>query len=161
MNTFVFSSKEELLAKVKKDGACKEGLDWAKKQDSLETILKEIPLDYRLWCLGKGYSQFSDRCPWEQLDGFTLSYLLYKQPQFSDRCSWEKLNGFHWTDLLSKQPQFSYRCPWERLNGIAWAYLLSEQPQFSDRCSWEKLNGIAWAYLLSEQPQLKKFMRGV
>ena len=92
MNTFVFSSKEELIFQAERDRACEEGLKWAKKQNSLETILKEIPLEYRVWCLEKRYSQFEKDCDWEQLDGWDWSNLLSKQPQFSDRCDWEKLN---------------------------------------------------------------------
>ena len=87
MNTFVFSSKEELLEQAKKDGACKGGLLWAKEQTSLEMILKEIPFSYRAWCLIKGYYQFEEGCPWEQLDGCDWRYLLMNQPQFSSFCS--------------------------------------------------------------------------
>ena len=104
-HTFVFSSKIELLSQAKKDNACEEGLEWAKGKDSLETIIKEISLWYRIWCLEKGYSQFIDDCPWERLNGFNWSYILSSQPQFSDRCHWEKLNEYDWIYLLSFQPQ--------------------------------------------------------
>ena len=87
MNTFVFSSKEELLNQAKKDEACEEGLEWANEKDSLESILKEIPLGYRFWCLERGYVQFLDDCSLEQLNGFNWSYILSSQPQFSEFCS--------------------------------------------------------------------------
>ena len=159
MNTFVFSSKEELLSQAKKDRACLKGLDWANEQESLESILKEIPLEYRIWCLIKGYSQFIDDCPWEQLNRWDWVYLLSKQPQFSEYCScWEKLDGEDWETLLSKQPQLSEFCSyWEKLNGEDWSNLLSSQPKFSDRCPWEKLDGEDWSNLLSKQPQFSEY----
>ena len=162
MNTFVFSSKEELLSQAEKDEACKKGLEWAKEKDSLENVIKEIPLLYRIWCLEKGYSQFIDDCPWEELDGFNWTYLLSSQPQLSKFCSyWEKLNEFNWICLLSKQPKFSEFCfYWEQLNEWHWVYLLSSQPKFSEFCScWEKIDGIYWTYLLFKQPQLEKFRK--
>jgi len=105
MSTFVFSSEEELLNQAKRDHACQVGLNWVKEQESLETIIKEIPLEYRIWCLEKGYSQFIDYCPWEELDGWDWRYLLIEQPQFSEFCFWNKLDDEDWADLCSKQPQ--------------------------------------------------------
>ena len=106
MNTFVFSLKEELLEQAKKDEACKGGLFWASEQESLESILEEITLGYRLWCLEKGYSQFIDDCPWGKLDGWDWVKLLSKQPQLSKFCHWKKLDDYDWVTLLSFQPQF-------------------------------------------------------
>jgi len=154
MNTFVFSSKEELLEQAKKDGACKGGLLWANEQESLESILEEIPIDYRIWCLKRGYSQFIDDCSWGQLDGEDWRCLLIKQPQFYSFCSyWEKLDGLNWSLLLQKQPQFSSFCFWDKLDGNDWRCLVIEQPQFSELCNWEKLDGYNWRCLLIEQPQ--------
>ena len=161
MNTFVFSSKEELLSQAEKDEACQKGLDWAKEKDSLESILKEIPLDYRIWCLEKGYSQFLNDCPWEQLKGFIWTYLLSKQPQFSKYCSyWDKLDGEDWSNLLSKQPQLSSFCSfWEKLDRWDWLRLLSSQPQFSKFCSWNKLNILDWINLFFKKYQFAKFRK--
>ena len=161
MNTFVFSSKEELLNQAKKDEACEEGLEWANEQESLEFILKEIPMDYRIWCLEKGYSQFLNDCPWEQLKGFIWTYLLSKQPQFSKYCSyWDKLDGEDWSNLLSKQPQLSSFCSfWEKLDRWDWLRLLSSQPQFSKFCSWNKLNILDWINLFFKKYQFAKFRK--
>ena len=87
MTTFIFSSKEEFINQAKVDRASQVELKWAKEQTSLEMILKEIPFSYRAWCLIKGYYQFEEGCPWEQLDGCDWRYLLINQPQFSSFCS--------------------------------------------------------------------------
>jgi len=156
---FVFSSKEELLEQAKKDEACVYGLLWAKEKDSLETILKEIPLDYRLWCLRKGYFQFLNDCPWEKLDEYDWSILLSKQPQLLNLCSLENLDGWHWAYILSKHPKYSNMCSWEKLDGGDWRYLLTRQPQFFEFCKWEKLNNNDWKYLLIHQPQFETFKK--
>ena len=158
MSTFVFSSEEELLNQAKRDHACQVGLNWVKEQESLETIIKEIPLEYRIWCLEKGYSQFIDDCPWEQLRGFNWAYILSKQPQLSKFYScWEQLNGYYWSIILSKQPQFSEHCDWEKIRGWDWVRLLSKQPQMSEYCDWEKLDRWDWVRLLSKQPQFSEY----
>jgi len=158
MSTFVFSSKEELLEQAEKDRACEEGLLWANDKDSLESILKEIPIKYRIWCLKQGYYQFLDDCVWEELDGWYWSNLLSSQPQFSEFCIWGKLSGFNWSILLSEQPQLSKFCSyWENLDGWDWSNLLYYQPQFSEYCDWKKLIVLDWTYLLSKQPQFEIF----
>jgi len=70
-----------------------------------------------LWCLEKGYSQFIDDCPWEELDGQDWMILLSKKPQFSSLCIWDKLIKEDWVDLLFVQPQFYIFCPsWDMLD---------------------------------------------
>jgi len=134
MTTFIFSTKRELIKQARKDEACGEGLAWAKKMPSLKKILKEIPFEYRLWCLEQGYMQFKENCEWEKLEGNDWSFLLSMQPQFLSFFCFpyqEKLDGKHWVSLLLLQPHFCSFCDWKKFKANDWAYLLTFKPEFS------------------------------
>lgn len=153
--TYRFSSLEELLYQATLDRACEDGLEWAESQ-SFETIFKDISFNDRYWCLCRGYIQFAEDCPWEELDGWDWYLLLSKQPQLSEYCDWNKLNKYNWVSLISasEKPQFLVRCPLEIIDGQGWAMILAKQPQLAEYCSWEKLSENQWRYLLLRQPQL-------
>jgi hypothetical protein len=153
---YTFTSKEELLEQALKDNPCSEGYNWACKR-TFKTIIKRIPLNYRFWCLCKGYVQFEEDCPWHRFKGDDWTILILNQPHLAERCHWEKLSREDWVNLLVEQPQLSENCPWDKLNHYDWTYLLVEQPQLSENCPWDKLSGFCWTNLLSKQPQFAKF----
>ncbi len=76
-----FKTKDELLEVLKELGACEEGMDFVNSQSTLDDILKNCNLDYRLWGLGEGLTQFAEHCDWSKLDGVDWSELLIVQPQ--------------------------------------------------------------------------------
>lgn len=100
MRNISFSSKEELINQAKEDNACLPGISWAIKQDSLETILKTIPTDYRVWCLRHGYSQFEEDCKWEKIKAWDWNVLLSSCPQYYKYCDIELLDWNSLTYLL-------------------------------------------------------------
>ena len=106
MTDRTFDDAEQLLAQARQDGACEEGLDWCRGRD-LEDILENLPHDYLLWCLARGYTQFFDRCDLSRLSGQRWAYLLRYQPQLIDRCDTGRLSGDDWADLLLYQPQLA------------------------------------------------------
>ena len=125
-----FETIEELTQRCSKVGACPEGLEWLEEQGSLEQVLEAIELDWRLWALRRGYSQFAEHCDWNKLSGDYWASLLRAQPRFAEHCDWDKLNGWNWSSLLRNQPRFAEHCDWDKLNGGDWGYLLRVQPQF-------------------------------
>jgi hypothetical protein len=153
----IFNTIEELLSQAEKDGACSEGLVWAKRQTSLEYMFVIIPFNYRYWCLAKGYEQFFEGCDKHFLTGNLWSYILEEQPQFHVKCDWGLFSGWNWSRLLLKQPQFHVHCFWEKLDGYDWTILLKDHPQFHDKCDWSLLDCWNWSFLLRHQPQLESF----
>ena len=101
-----FNTIDELREQAIKDEACGEGLEWLDKQTSLKEVIKIIPLEYRLFCLGKEYEQFIKDCDWSKLKGCDWLYLLRRQPQFSIHCDWSKLSDSNWKYLLKFRPKF-------------------------------------------------------
>jgi hypothetical protein len=106
-----FTTLEELNAEWEINGACEEGIEFNQSCKSLEEILEDCPLDFRLWRLVNGYEQFADHCPWDELSGWDWVYLLRDRPEFSEFCPWKKLSGMDWIDLLRFQPHFAEFCP--------------------------------------------------
>ena len=126
-----FTNKDELIEQARKDGACKTGIEFAKSCKDLQEIFETIDKNMLLWCIRKGYEQFTDNCDWSKLNGYDWSYLLRAQPQFVDCCDWDKLIGRDWSRLLEFRPQFSYRCDWDKLTDLDWSNLLEIQPQLA------------------------------
>ena len=102
-----FTNKAELIEQAIKDGACDEGIKFAKSCKDLQEIFETIDANMLFWCLTNGYDQFADRYDFEKLDGFDWSRLLSRQPQFADRCDFEKLDYDDLDFLLKSQPQFA------------------------------------------------------
>ena len=148
-----FETIEELTQQCSKVGACPEGLEWLEEQDSLEQVLEDIELDWRLWALRRSYIQFAKHCDWDDLSSYDWACLLRAQPRFAEHCDWNKLAGWSWSRLLRNQPRFAEYCAWNTLDGWAWSSLLRHQPRFAEHCAWDKLNGEAWDYLLGVQPR--------
>ena len=61
-----FNSKEELLTRAKKDGACIDAVEWAEGKE-LDEILRDICFGWRYWALMFGYEQFAEDCHWDEL----------------------------------------------------------------------------------------------
>jgi hypothetical protein len=125
----IFNTIEELLTQAEKDGACSEGLEWAKRQSSLHEAFNSISYDHVFWCLTKGYHQFAEYCPWDRFEGCDWYWLLRVQPQYHDKCNWSLLSGWNWAYLLRDQPQFHDKCDWNLLDDRDWRYLICYQPQ--------------------------------
>jgi len=126
----IFKNKEELLKEWETNGASKAGIEFNKSCKDLQEILEMCPLEIRLWRMIRGYVQFAEHCPWDEMNGDNWMYLLSEQPQYAEKCDWSKLKGENWAILLSWQPQFADKCDWKKLKSNHWAILLYFQPQF-------------------------------
>lgn len=123
-----FATLEELREQAIDDGFSEYGLEWLNRQFVFEKVIKNIPHNWLLWCLSKGYFQFTEFCQWDKLDGDDWVSLLNARPQFSEHCNWDKLNGNNWTSLLYFYPEFANFCKFNKLSGPNLAKLLIAQP---------------------------------
>ena len=90
-----FTTKEELIEQAIKDGACYEGIEFAKSCKDLQEIFETIDGDMLRWCLINGYDQFAEHCDLSILDEFDWVRILKFHPKYADHCDWSKLDKFN------------------------------------------------------------------
>ena len=83
MNTITTMTKDELLSRLDELDACRKGRQWAEAQPDMATILRDCPLNWRLWALRRGLYQFAEHCDWSKLNGYDWAWLLREQPQLA------------------------------------------------------------------------------
>lgn len=90
-----FASLSELIEQAKKDGACWPGFNWLKRQPTLELAIKECPVEYRIWAMGKGYRQFEVFKDFDALHGGYFVALVEQQPRYADFFNWDRIARGH------------------------------------------------------------------
>lgn len=128
----VFSTLEELHAEWEINGACKEGKEFNHSCNSLQEIFEKCPLNFRVWRISKGYTQFAEHCPWNQLKSCDWVYLLLKRPEFTQYCDWKKLEVNNWNVLLYYAPEFVKYCKKNLLAKLDWEYILSRKDEVEE-----------------------------
>jgi len=134
MDTVMFKNKEAFLEWIEEKGGCLQEIDgWAREQKNLQTILKTIDVEWRVWCLCKGAHQFAEDAYWE------------------DFC------GNHWMVLCRERPEYAIHADWSKLSGTQWRYLLVVRQEFIEYCDRSTLSSNDWYELLSRVPALHKY----
>jgi len=151
-----FNTIEELHAEWEINGACEEGKKFNHSCNSLQEIFEKCPLNFRVWRISRGYTQFAEHCPWDKLSGLDWLIILLDQPQYAELCSWDKFDGDDWTGLLLSQPQFAEICDWNKLDKYNWVLLLSNNPKFIKYYKSDLLSEKDWKFFIKHIPELKE-----
>jgi len=124
-----FNTLEELHKEWEVNGACKKGIKFNYSCKTLQEVFEKCPLNFRLWRLRHGYTQFAKHCNWDEIDGYEWSVLLSYQSQYAKYCDWNKLDNYHWNTLLSNHPRLIKYCNAEMLEKLNWEHLLQRYPK--------------------------------
>lgn len=106
MNTYIFSSTEELVAQTIADHGCVESLVWGSDKP-LAYILENMPPEYRYWGLLRGYSQFEEHCDWAAIPEDKFFYLIKKNPSYAAKANWSLFAPSTQARLAEIHPQLA------------------------------------------------------
>lgn len=79
----------------------------SKRYETINDLLENSGIDFRLFALEQGWTQFERDINWSDLHREDWVLLLSKQPQYAEYCDWESFSDFDWQNLLAKQPQLA------------------------------------------------------
>ena len=125
----IFNTLEELHTEWEINGACKEGKKFNHSCKTLQEVFEKCPLNFRLWRLRHGYTQFEKHCNWNEIQGSDWAKLLTYKSKYAKYCDWNKLDYYDWVMLLDNHPRFIKYCNAEMLGKLNWEYLIQRHPQ--------------------------------
>ena len=79
-----FDTKEDLIFQIEQDGMCLDVWEWLQDHESLGSILEEMPKDWRVKALARGYAQFLEHLDVNLLSAWGLAYILLDCPELSE-----------------------------------------------------------------------------